>query len=102
MLPADRVGSNPAQTDVTVGKTLSVYLRKVGGLSANTCTLYNVYRFFLLLIKIDRHNITEKLLSMSKITIKQTGTTKCIKLRLLLWFCNVVVRDVVCKIFDKI
>jgi hypothetical protein len=39
------VGSNPAQTDVTVWESLSVYLRKVGGLFLNA--LYNVSGFSL-------------------------------------------------------
>jgi hypothetical protein len=43
--PPARVGSNPDHTDVTVWESLSVYLRKVGGLSSNT--LYNVSGFSL-------------------------------------------------------
>jgi hypothetical protein len=50
-LPA-RVGSNPARTDVTVWESLSVYLRKVGGLFPNA--LYNVSGFSLPPIIIDR------------------------------------------------
>jgi hypothetical protein len=49
-------------------RRLSVYLRKVGGLSSNT--LYNVSEFSLPPIKTDRRHITETLLSMVKLTNK--------------------------------
>ena len=53
-----------------INSGLSVYLRKVGGLSPNT--LYNVSGFSLPPIKTDRHHITEKLFSMAK-NYKQTN-----------------------------
>jgi hypothetical protein len=37
-------GSNPAQTDLSVLESMSVFMRKVGGLSLNT--LYNASGFF--------------------------------------------------------
>jgi hypothetical protein len=58
------VGSNPVRTDVTVWESLSVYLRKVGGLF--TSALYNVSGFSLPPIITDCHRIIEKLLSMAK------------------------------------
>jgi hypothetical protein len=54
-----RGGSNPARTDVTVWKRLSVSLRKVGGLSSDR--LYIVSGFSLPPMKTDRNHITEKI-----------------------------------------
>jgi hypothetical protein len=62
------VGLHPAHTDVTVRESLSVHLQKVSGLFPNA--LYNVCGFSLPPIKTDRHHITEKLLSMVKMTNK--------------------------------
>jgi hypothetical protein len=72
--PPAHVGSNSVRTDVTMWESLSVYLRKVSGLSPNT--LYNVSRFSLPPIKIDRHHINEKLLSMAKMKNKQIAFYK--------------------------
>jgi hypothetical protein len=68
----------PASVRILLGliwlwESLSVYLRKVGGLSPNT--LYNVSGFSLPPIKTDRHHITERLLSMAK-NDKQTNKKK--------------------------